>query len=61
MGVSIYPFKNDIMEILKILKFEFVGLAIFLEEKLGIKVDVVPYNTVRDELKEGIFKEAVHL
>lgn len=41
--------------------FEFVGLAIFLEEKLGIKVDVVPYDSVRDELKERIFKEAVYL
>ncbi len=42
--------------------FDFVGLAIFLEEKLGIKkVDVVPYDTVRPELKERIFKEAVNI
>lgn len=39
--------------------FELVGLAIFLEEKLGIKVDVVPYDTVREEIKEQIFKEAI--
>jgi len=42
--------------------FEFVGLAIFLEEKLGIKkVDVVPYDTVREELKEQIFREVVYI
>lgn len=39
--------------------FDFVGLSIFLEEKLGRKVDVVPHDTVRPELKEIIFKEAV--
>jgi hypothetical protein len=42
--------------------FEFVGLAIFLEETLGIKrVDVVPYDTVREEIKEQVFKEAIYL
>lgn len=41
---------------------EFVGLAIFLEGKLGIKkVDVVTYDTVRPELKERIFEEAVYI
>jgi predicted nucleotidyltransferase len=39
--------------------FDFVGLSIFLEENLGRKVDVVPHDTVRQELKEIIFKEAV--
>lgn len=39
--------------------FDFVGLSLFLEEKLGRKVDVVPYETVRPELKENIFKETV--
>jgi predicted nucleotidyltransferase len=39
--------------------FNFVGLSIFLEEKLGRKVDVVPNDTVRTELKEIIFKETV--
>lgn len=42
--------------------FDFVGLAIFLEEKLGNKkVDVVPFDTVREEIKESIFKEVVYL
>jgi len=38
--------------------FDFVGLSIFLEERLGRKVDVVPRDTVRPELKEIILKEA---
>ncbi|MGC8767440.1 MAG: nucleotidyltransferase family protein, partial [Brevinematia bacterium] len=42
--------------------FEFVGLAIFLEEKLGIKkVDIVPYDTVRDEIRDKILNEAIYL
>ncbi len=41
---------------------DFVGLAIFLEEKLGIKkVDVVPYDTVRPEIKESIFREVIYI
>lgn len=39
----------------------FVGLSLFLEEKLGLKVDVVPYDAIRIELKENILKEAVYL
>lgn len=42
--------------------FDFVGLAIFLEEKLKIKkVDIIPYDAIRPELKENILKEAVYL
>lgn len=42
--------------------FEFVGLALFLEEKLGIrKVDVVPIDTVREEIKDKILAETVYL
>ena len=39
----------------------FVGLSLFLEEKLGIKVDVVPYDTVREEIKERVFEEVIYL
>lgn len=39
--------------------FDFVGLSIFLEENLGRKVDVVPHDAVRPELKEIILKEAI--
>jgi len=39
--------------------FDLVGLAVYLEELLGLKVDVVPEDGVREELKEQIFKEVV--
>ncbi len=41
--------------------FNFVGLSIFLEEKLGRQIDVVPRDTVRPELKEIILREVVPL
>ena len=42
--------------------FDLVGLTIFLEEKLGIKkVDVVPYDALREEIKDRVLKEAVYL
>jgi predicted nucleotidyltransferase len=42
--------------------FDVVGLSLFLEEKLKIKkVDIVPKDAVREELKEEIFKEVVPL
>ncbi len=40
---------------------DFTGLSIFLEEKLGIRVDVVPKNSVREELKEKINQEVVKI
>lgn len=41
---------------------DFVGLSIFLEEKLGIhKVDVVPCDTIREEIRENVLKEAIYL
>ena len=39
--------------------FSLVGLAMFLEEKLEIKVDVVPKRALRKELKEQVLKEVV--
>ncbi len=39
--------------------FDFVGLADFLEEKLGIKVDIVSEKGIRKELKSRILKEAI--
>ncbi len=39
--------------------FDLVGLAEFLEEKLGIKTDVVSERALRPELKERILKEVV--
>ena len=40
--------------------FDFVGLADFLEEKLGIRVDVVPADTIRKEIKRQVLKEAIY-
>ncbi len=39
--------------------FDLVGLGLFLEEELGRKVDVVPKNALRRELRESVFREAV--
>ncbi|GLI52357.1 nucleotidyltransferase family protein [Thermodesulfovibrio yellowstonii] len=39
--------------------FDFVGLANFLEEKLGMKVDVVSERALRPELEENILKDVV--
>lgn len=38
-----------------------VSLGDFLEEKLRRKVDIVPVDTIRDEIKERVLKEAVYL
>lgn len=40
---------------------ELVGAEIYLEEILGMKVDLVPKRDVREELKESIFAETVAL
>ena len=41
--------------------FDFVGLSNFLEEKLNRKIDVVPFGSVRDEIKSDILKETDYL
>ena len=41
--------------------FDFVGLADFLEEMLGIRVDVVPVDALREEIRDPILQEAVYL
>jgi len=38
---------------------DLTGLAIFLEEKLGRKVDVVPKRALREELRQSVLREAV--
>jgi predicted nucleotidyltransferase len=40
---------------------DFVGLAGFLEEKLKVKVDVVPVDTLRSEIKSRVLEEAVYI
>ena len=39
--------------------FDLVGLGLFLEEKLGRKVDVVPRRALRKELRDRVLKEVV--
>ena len=41
--------------------FDLSGLALFLEEKLKQKVDVVPRRALRDELKKSVLKEAISI
>ena len=41
--------------------FDLVGLGLFLEEKLGQKVDVVPKRALREEIKGAVLKEVVNL
>jgi predicted nucleotidyltransferase len=40
---------------------DFVGLSLFLEEKLKRPIDVVPESTIRKELKAKILKEAIYI
>jgi predicted nucleotidyltransferase len=39
--------------------FDLVGLGLFLEEKLGQKVDVVPKRALRKEIRDAVLKEVV--
>jgi len=39
--------------------FDFVGFADFLEQKLGMKVDIASERAIRPELKERILEEVV--
>jgi predicted nucleotidyltransferase len=41
--------------------FDLVGLADFLEENLGLKVDVVSERAIRPELRERFLNEAVRV
>lgn len=39
--------------------FDLVGLGLFLEERLGTRVDVVPKKALRKELRDAVLKEVV--
>jgi predicted nucleotidyltransferase len=41
--------------------FTFVGLSQFLEDNLKHKVDVVPMDSIREELKAQILRQAVYI
>jgi predicted nucleotidyltransferase len=40
---------------------EMVGAEIYLSETLGIKVDLVPKRSVREELRDNILEETVSI
>ena len=40
---------------------EMVGAEIYLSEVLGIKVDLVPKRSVREELRDNILEEMVNI
>ena len=39
--------------------FDLMGLAQYLEKELKCRVDVIPRNALRQELRETVFREAV--
>ena len=41
--------------------FDLVGLSQFLEERLNCKVDVVPIESLREELKSLVLREAIYI
>lgn len=40
---------------------DLTGLSLFLEEKLKHKVDIVPLDSLREEIRENVLKEAIYL
>jgi len=38
---------------------DFVGLGLYLEEKLGVAVDVVPVDAIKSDLKDRILSETL--
>lgn len=38
---------------------DFVGLGMYLEEELGVPVDVVPIDAIRVEFKDEILRETI--
>jgi len=41
--------------------FDLIGLALFLEEKLHRRVDIVPKRALRKEIKDEVLKEVIAL
>jgi len=56
---------NDIDILVKFKKnatlFDFIELSNFLEERLNIKTDIVPFETLRKEIKDDILKHLLFL
>lgn len=57
--------KSDVDVLIQLEKpiglFNFVGLKLELEDKLGRKVDLVEYDAIKPLLKERILKEEVRI
>ena len=41
--------------------FDLTGLGLFLEERLGQRVDIVPKRSLRQEIKDAVLREAVSI
>ena len=41
--------------------FDFVGVSLFLEEKLLCNVDIVPQSSLREEIKPYVLEETIYL
>ena len=41
--------------------FTLSGLYIYLQERLGRKVDVIPFNSLRPELRKYVLKDLIYL
>ncbi len=41
--------------------FDFTGLALFLEEKLNLHVDIIPEKSLRKEIKHSVLKEVIRV
>ena len=41
--------------------FDLIGLQCFLEDRLGCKVDVGTRDSLREEIRESVFNEAIYL
>jgi len=49
------------MRAFEILELKLVSLENFLSDLTGVKVDIVPKEDIRPELKERILKEVIYL
>ncbi|GIU72545.1 MAG: nucleotidyltransferase [Candidatus Nitrosocaldaceae archaeon] len=41
--------------------FDLVAIANLIEDRIGIKVDIIPIDTIREEIRDEMLKEAIYL
>ena len=39
--------------------FDLIGLSLYLEEKIQQKVDIIPWKSIRNEIKKTVLREVV--